>query len=403
MSTFLKQKINRYFQTKIKPIRSKRYALILGLIFFFTIGIVAATNFFNRNYLRKISIKKFQFTAPNNNPVIFDSNKLSWVLDAVSDKDENIYLADLKQPGILKFNKSGEFMRFIGQRGVGPGDLLTPRSIMISGRNKNQCLYAFDNSTRLTHFDLSGNFKNVINIKEFFIQKFFYDEKKKNVYGFIREFDKNSMCKALVKFDQTGRKTIICTFQEEKFDIGKGGVVGGITHQYSPNVYLYPLSENEFLFADSMNYSIYIYDTRKESCEYEGEIIIKKDLKPRPLSESEKNYFEKLARKNRGCLDMPTHRPLIKRILCDDARNIFIVRQKSITEKAKKYLIDIYNAKGVWIGLAESEFDPILIQKKHLYTAAYDAEDEFILTKIPLKQFSENNNQPKAAKSFPSP
>lgn len=46
-----------------------------------------------------------------------------------ADRDDNIYVIEKKQSIILKFNKDGKFLKKIGSRGQGPGDLLEPRDV----------------------------------------------------------------------------------------------------------------------------------------------------------------------------------------------------------------------------------------------------------------------------------
>ncbi len=74
----------------------------------------------------------------------------------VADSKGNIYLLDIWNYNILKFNKNGVFIKTIGRKGEGPGEFLIPFQLSIDLKDN---LYVCDLSKRaLIKFDSEGRF-----------------------------------------------------------------------------------------------------------------------------------------------------------------------------------------------------------------------------------------------------
>jgi hypothetical protein len=74
-------------------------------------------------------------------------------IDVAVDDDGRIYVADARDARVKVFDKRGEYLRSLGQKGQGPGELTTPFSLAIAG----DCLVVGDPpSFRLSIRDLNG-------------------------------------------------------------------------------------------------------------------------------------------------------------------------------------------------------------------------------------------------------
>ena len=69
------------------------------------------------------------------------------------DDEENIYVSDSKAGHILVFDKQGEFLRKIGKRGQGPGEMLYPFEILILAQKE---LMVNDTRQAKVHFFTLG-------------------------------------------------------------------------------------------------------------------------------------------------------------------------------------------------------------------------------------------------------
>ena len=80
---------------------------------------------------------------------------------AVDDK-ENIYVLDIKAGHIKVFNNSGGYLRTIGKRGQGPGELQGPLSIQITP--VNEIMINCITSSRMVFLTLNGDFLREIHM-----------------------------------------------------------------------------------------------------------------------------------------------------------------------------------------------------------------------------------------------
>ncbi|MFH0988731.1 MAG: 6-bladed beta-propeller [bacterium] len=81
----------------------------------------------------------------------------------LSISEDLIFIADAKDCCIKVFNKEGIFIRKIGSRGKGPGELLDPFVIAID--DKNKLLYCDDKTNgRISVFQTNGNFMRAIRV-----------------------------------------------------------------------------------------------------------------------------------------------------------------------------------------------------------------------------------------------
>ena len=80
-------------------------------------------------------------------------------------KDEH-FLFSFRTNKMFKFDKNGEFVKYFGGRGVGPGEL--KRVLFMSHNPSNDFLYfpeAFSGLSRVSVFDSEGNFKNYMDLE----------------------------------------------------------------------------------------------------------------------------------------------------------------------------------------------------------------------------------------------
>jgi hypothetical protein len=89
----------------------------------------------------------------------------SWVQQITTDLEGNIFACDSKEHRIQVYNEKGKYLRSIGGKGKGPGELLRPMKTKI-GKNGN--IYVDDNlNYRISIFNQNGEFKNSFRIDGF--------------------------------------------------------------------------------------------------------------------------------------------------------------------------------------------------------------------------------------------
>ena len=78
--------------------------------------------------------------------------------DVSVDSKGNIYVADQKKMTVKVFDKSGNYLRSIGQRGRGPGEFLSFKELTIN--SKDELLIADREQLRVTKLDHRGEVLN---------------------------------------------------------------------------------------------------------------------------------------------------------------------------------------------------------------------------------------------------
>lgn len=72
------------------------------------------------------------------------------------DDDENIYVLDNETANVRVFDKQGKFIKTIGRKGQGPGEMQSPRRIQITPQDE---IMVYDlGNRRLSFFSLDGKF-----------------------------------------------------------------------------------------------------------------------------------------------------------------------------------------------------------------------------------------------------
>ena len=97
-----------------------------------------------------------------------DSDNLDEMISEVSfltvDENNNIFAVDIKEMNIKVYDSSGEYVRTIGKKGQGPGELNIPAGILITP--DNQLLVLDVLNRRMSFFALDGKFINNISIAD---------------------------------------------------------------------------------------------------------------------------------------------------------------------------------------------------------------------------------------------
>lgn len=83
------------------------------------------------------------------------------------DKDENLFVLDMRYMSVKKFNNKGNFVTSISRQGRGPGELFFPSVMFINNDTLNVISIP---SSKISKFDLDGNFYNDVTIDQLQLQ-----------------------------------------------------------------------------------------------------------------------------------------------------------------------------------------------------------------------------------------
>ena len=281
---------------------------------------------------------------------------------AVND-DENIYAMDIRQKNIRVFDKNGKYLRTIGRKGQGPGEIELPTQIQITSLNE---LMVYDLRTRsLSFFSLDGEFlRRTLLTKMLRPARFIMDSNGDFIgyFGFLEERFKE----ALIKFSSSQEKV----FTFAKLDLEPYSLIS------KPKLLFGLTKENNIIWAISSKYEIKIINSG-------GELIrrIVKDYDPIEITEEDKKkiifriYLRETMPSGQKA-EFPKYFYPIDWIHVDNEDRIFVRTFENVNDK-NSYYFDVFDPKGHYIAKVPlktiPEF-PIIWKKNKLYTIEADED-----------------------------
>jgi len=290
------------------------------------------------------------------------------------DSGQNLYLLDSGNHRVQKFDKAGHYLLTIGRKGEGPGEFTRVSSVFI---DDNDTIYLSDRR-RIQIFDGEGVYKDSItfenNINDFFL------DIEGNIITFIIQSDEEGSKKYLVRYDSKGKiADRIAEFSDVQAVQSRDS--SGVTmsfkayHQYNYWPYLFPISEEQFIYAYPSDYVI-------TTMSYRGEVSLKieKDEPPQPISRAEKDFiinrieeaYERRGRKPpkdvvEASCQFPPHRPFFYGMSVDDAGRIYARKARSVLDESGQVELDIFSKDGYYLYKTFLSFNPEIIKDGLLY------------------------------------
>jgi hypothetical protein len=291
------------------------------------------------------------------------------VEDIGVDSQGNIYVLDIGNTRIQKYDDRGIYVRTIGRKGQGPGEFDTPYGMFLSVED---IIYVHD-GMRVKSFKIDGNF-----LKEVVLESFTHNisvDLDGNIWGIGRLPSEEGRTRSIIMLNERGKlEKIIADFPPPKVAIrseGGRGVSFFIGHEYVPELSFIPLDGKSSLYAYSLDYRLNMINERGES-----ESVITVDVPRSSISQKEKaeiyekySDFEERWPKDvvRDAIQFPPHRPFFNTILADDKGRIYVERVKSILDKRKRIQFDIFSRDGYYLYKTDLPFSPELIKDGFLY------------------------------------
>jgi hypothetical protein len=306
--------------------------------------------------------------SPEEEELMFQS-----LMFLVIDNNENIYVSDSKAGHILVFDKSGEFVRKIGRRGQGPGEMVYPFETLIL-REKE--IFVNDIGQAKAHFfTLEGEFiRQMTTSKMPAFRRPKVDSAGNIVVSyaitgepveiFLKKMDSefNPLCD-IASCIATTQPPVL-----EYFEVSRStSFVWNVT------------SADEIIWGDFKKYEIHV-------CNPEGKCLRKivKDADSVSITQTEKN---KLIKNLFGdnpvpsdiTLKFPDSYPPFIRFTCDEEGRIFVQRyDSSLDEELINY--DVFDVEGKYIAKITLNFRPQIWKNNMMYCVEED-EDGFEVIK----------------------
>ena len=280
----------------------------------------------------------------------------SQVRDIDADDDGNIYALDQKESHMKVFDKEGRYLRTIGQRGQGPGELGSAYFFSLTAQR--HLIVEDVSGRRMVFFTLEGEFiKNLISAKNFFIAS--KVDSKECFYGIMPVQNENPHYE-LRKFD--------CNLEVVHTVIIAPSV---LTQQktyraFSPMITFDLDKDDNIVFGYPETYEINI-------CDPAGNLArkITRVFKPVEISLEEKEEVESRRLPPEYTLGIPKFHSAFQGILVDDQSRIYV---QTWEKNDGKYYYDIFTAEGKYLVKVLLNFTPLVIKRNKIYTVETDEE-----------------------------
>ena len=272
------------------------------------------------------------------------------------DNEENIYAMDQGETHVKVFDKNGTFVRIIGKRGEGPGELLQPNEIFILDNNQ---LIIEDYIRNLTYYSLEGEYiKAQSTTKIFPIAILVNSQGKILAITNINEPDKSGKEIGLYDENLNHLKNLISDPKPKPNP--------QILKTFQPKINWALLKDDQIVISYKADYELQIFDAQ-------GKLTKKITKEHEPVRITEEDKKQRVRRVSEGRkLVVPKYFPAIHSITTDDEGRIFVRTYKKIGER--KYYNDVFDSEGRCIAKVALK-DRLKVWKKNkLYTIEEDEE-----------------------------
>lgn len=282
------------------------------------------------------------------------------------DEDERIYVLDSREAHIKVFRKTGDYLKTMGRKGQGPGEMQLPVYIQIT--SKKEVMVHDTMAQRLSFFSLEGEYlrqKSTAKTRIFFIPVKMDSQGNLIVSTVgapppiggkeLRIYDPNLELLTIIAQEERGKRGI--------FDIGK------------PSLYCAVSPGDNIIWGDSKEYVLQILNQ-------EGDLIKKiiKEYNPVEITAEDKKKYEKQYAEpvKRGMsLNFRAHFPAFSEISVDDEERIFVKTYEQVEGKEDLFYFDVFESGGKYITMVpiQASLNRYSIWKRNkLYTIEEDKE-----------------------------
>ncbi len=301
----------------------------------------------------------------------------SFIGDLAVDKEGNLYILDSDR--FVKYDDQGRYIQTIGKTGEGPGEFQRPTKLFIHDSGD---VYVNDRGRFIHIFTKNGIFKDKINLKFniFAGSNNFFVDHDNSIFAITMEISGSGPHEIFVKADKNGNIIKkIEVIKDPKINVksstGVGGVMSGMIHSYSEQVFFCPIQKNLFCYGTNIKYRIFL-------CNLEGGLKAEfsKDEDFRAISAEEKK------RLGTGAF-IPSHRPFFKNILSDEEGRIYVLKTKSILDKNPNTEIDIFSSAGKLLYEIQVPFTPRVIKNGAFYSIEQDVNQNRSIKKWVIQNY----------------
>jgi len=289
--------------------------------------------------------------------------------DIAVDEEGKIYVLDTHEAHIKIFDTTGKYVRTIGNKGQGPGEMSSPSSIQITPGDE---IAINDWPARKIHFfRIDGNFLRAVPQRN---MGFFTDpiiDKEGNITASYMIME-NEVVYVLKKFNPQ---------LKESFPIFSTVVLKyPQINPFYPHGYWDLLEEDKIVWGFANKYELFIIDSAGKTVKK-----ITKEYEPIKITEEEKAKRIEGLREGVKLVWNTHHNPFI--YLCVDDLGRIFTRTYEKTHESGEYYYDVFDSDGKYIAKIPLKSRPYVIKKGKLYTIEEDKEGYQLVKRYRIRLF----------------
>ena len=279
------------------------------------------------------------------------------------DEKERIYVLDTKEAHVKVFDKNGDYIKTMGRKGQGPGEMSLPFSICIT--TQNEIVVQDLNNRRIMFYSLDGSFIKSLSTAKIIIVGFNIDSRG-NIIGIISITGPDKQVIELLKFDSE----LNYLYSFGSFFLPSRS---STFNPFMPEFHWAVSKEDNVICGYPENYEFKLFNP-------EGKVIRKviKDYKPIKITQEE---IEETKKRLPGPmkLDIPQYHSAYQDLTIDEENRIFVQTWER-AENEEGYYYDVFDSEGKYIAKIHLKFPPQVFKMNKLYTIEED-EEEFQMIK----------------------
>ncbi len=271
------------------------------------------------------------------------------------DNEERIYVADSKDAHIKIFDRNGAYVKTVGKKGQGPGEIGRPRNVCIT--RQKQVMVVDSSNNRLTYYSLEGEFIKDISIAQTRLMTTIVDSQG-NIIGMDAVRDDENPRYELKKFDPD--LNYLLSFGSSPLPDIRGFDPFMPALRWDLNV------NDQIVCGYPETYEIQIFNSK-------GKLIkrIVKDYQPVEVTQEDIDQLEELPPTIK--LSISKYHPAYQRLTTDEECRIFVLTSEAVEDGDENYY-DVFDSKGIYIAKVPLKFWPRAWKKGKLYTVEEDEE-----------------------------
>jgi hypothetical protein len=279
----------------------------------------------------------------------------SQIRDIAVDDEENIYVLDLKEAHIKKFSKYGMYIKTIGKKGGGPGEIGMPAFISIS---KGREIIVEDPMKRsLIFYSLDGVYSRSISCAKILIVQVECDSEGSIIGSTI---DVKNQAYEVRKVDR--EMNLICSYGSTPLPVNSQ-----IYNPFKPTLRWALLPDDTVICSNPEQYLIEVYDNN-------GKIIkrIFREFQPVEITQEEIEEAKRTVPQGRELKVDKYHPPYFR--IATDNEGIIYAQTHERKPGVKGFYNDVFDREGKYIAKFILNEFPRVIKNRKAYTIEEDAQ-----------------------------